>query len=63
MSDMHLGPDGRVELDHDPDDLWAAQARPTTTENHSPAPTTPTTPRSPVGTPFRHQNDAEEDRL
>jgi len=37
--------------------------RPTTTENHRPAPTPPTTPRSPVGTPFRHQNDAEEDRL
>lgn len=27
MPDMHLGPDGRVELDHDPDDLWAARAR------------------------------------
>lgn len=37
--------------------------RPTTTENHRPAPTPPTTPRSPVGTPFRHQNDAKEDRL
>lgn len=37
--------------------------RPTTTENHRPAPTPPTTPRSPVGTPFRHQNDTKEDRL